>query len=386
MPTNPTVEYQLTEEEYRKAKTIQEKIKALENMLAKAPKHKSSENLLSQIKQKLAKFRGLLEKEKTKAKGKQLTIKKEGAARVVLIGIANSGKSLLLSRLTNAKPLVSEAEYTTKQPEIGVIDYEGVKLQIIEIPPLFKECIYRYGEFFGLIRTSELILALLDSTKNIEEQHSLIKSELEGAQIKINIKKPNIKIRKEGSGGISFIGENYLKAEKEDALALLRNLGIINATISLYENTSIETLADAANQPLVCLPCIFIFNKCDISEENCPSNNYICISAQTGRGIESLKQKIWDSLELIRVFTKSPGKEKDFPPIALKKESTIQTLAQSIHKDFMRKFRKTDRKGKMITAKAWARVWGSSARFPGVRVGFDHMLEDGDIVEMHMAK
>ena len=162
MPINADVEYYIAESDYRDAKTTDEKIAALEKMIRLAPKHKGAHTLLAQLKKKLS----VLKKESAKAKaaaGKRpkFVIKKEGAAQVCVLGMTNSGKSLLLRTLTNANVKVGEYPFTTKQPAIGMMDYEGVKIQLVEIPATFD------AESMSIVRTCDLIMLLLDATKEL---------------------------------------------------------------------------------------------------------------------------------------------------------------------------------------------------------------------------
>ncbi len=276
MPVNAGVQYQLAEEEYRSANTIEEKLKALEKMYATCPKHKSSERLEQEIKGKISKFKKLLEKEKSKKKSTQkISIKKEGAATIVLVGTVNSGKSTLLNKLTNAKARVAEYEFTTKMPEVGILDYKGIKIQVIEIPAIvenFKNTLNGLM-FLSIVRSADLIVLLFKTPKEKE----LLDKELY-----------NISIRK------------------------------------------------------------IIYNN----EEN-------------------FKEIIWNNLDIIKVYTKMPGKKVSYPPVALKKNSCIEDLAEIVHKDFIQKFR-------------FARVWGKSAKFDGQLSGIKHKLEDDDIVELHL--
>src|SRR3989338_5488025 len=141
MPVNPGIDFKLAEEEYRKASIDSEKLKALEHMYATCPKHKGTGPILKEIKTKISKLREKIEKSrKQKSGGYSYHIKKEGAAQIILVGITNSGKSSLLSQLTNSKPEIANYEYTTKQPEIGTMDHHGIKLQIIEFPAIFEDC------------------------------------------------------------------------------------------------------------------------------------------------------------------------------------------------------------------------------------------------------
>ena len=276
MPVNPGLEYQKAERKYAEARTMQEKMIALSEMLRTVPKHKSSESLQAEIKSKIAKYKTLSEKEKQAKRGKsKFSIKKESAATIVLVGKTNSGKSTLLNRLTNKNVEVASYPFTTKSPEIATMDYKGVKLQLIEIPAVVKNFYQtRNGPaFLSIIRMADLILLLY---KNKVEKN-LVLNELEG----------------------------------------------INVKILEYKNQ------------------------------------------------ENIRDLIWKELGLIKVYTKSPGKEKDFPPISIKKDSTIKDIALNIHKDFIRKFK-------------FARVWGSSVKFNGSQVSLNHILKDEDIVELHL--
>ncbi len=139
MATNVGFSYQRAEEEYRSASTSEEKLKCLQKMLREVPKHKSSEALQKQIKERIAKLKGFMDKQKKASKGGySLAVKKEGSAQIVLIGMTNSGKSTLLHELTGARVEIADYKFTTKKPEIGIFDYKGVKLQIVEIPAIVK--------------------------------------------------------------------------------------------------------------------------------------------------------------------------------------------------------------------------------------------------------
>nr|MBA4405264.1 GTP-binding protein [Nanoarchaeum sp.] len=184
MPTNAGFEYQRLEKEYPSAKTIVEKIAILQKMLEVGPKHKGAEKLRNDIKKKISKYKGLLDREKRLSKGGSrggLSIKKEGAARIVLIGATNTGKSTLLSRITNAKPEIAEYEYTTRKPEVATMDYHGVMLQVIEIPAITKDYLEkeRGPAYLGVVRDADLIVIVSRSREDIK----LVKDELEEAGI-----------------------------------------------------------------------------------------------------------------------------------------------------------------------------------------------------------
>jgi len=168
MPINADVEYYLAEEDYRDAKTTDEKILALEKMIKLAPKHKSAHTLMMQLKKRMAALKKDAAKAKAAAsKRPKFVIKKEGAAQVCILGLTNSGKSTLLRALTNANVEVGEYPFTTKTPAMGMMDYEGVKIQLIEIPSTFD------AESMSIARTCDLLLFLLDATKDMAQLDEL---------------------------------------------------------------------------------------------------------------------------------------------------------------------------------------------------------------------
>jgi len=278
MATNATPQFYKAQIKFTEATTPADKLKALQEMLKLCPKHKSAESLLSEIKQKIARYKDMLQKEKlTKKKGKNLSIKKEGAAQICIIGPTNTGKSTLLYELTKAEVDIAAYPFTTRKPIIGTMDYEGIKLQTIEIPALTKDTYSQPNgpTYLGIIRQADLLIYMYNNEKELE----LIKSELKGNDIKVK-------------------------------------------------------------------PILYPKNKDDI------------------------KREIWIRLNLIKISTKQPGKKPTYPPLALKKDSTVKDFAEHVHRDFSKKFK-------------FARVWGESVKHNSMKCGLKHILKEGDIVELH---
>lgn len=368
MPINASHEYVDAEKKYHLAETPQDKLKALEHMLRTAPAHKGAEVLRSELKNRLARMKSRLEKQQAiKGKGSGITIKKEGSAQIAIISLTNAGKSMLLSKLTNAKPEIAEHEFTTTKIEMGIMDNGGVKIQTLEIPAVYKDFAHKGlgPSYFSVIRNVDLIVILLDLTKNVEEQKAIIENEFDKAQIRLNREAPPVIIRRAASGGIAFIGKAYLKADMEDAMRMFRENAIHNAEVEFYDYATIEDLTDALNESIEYKTALYVYNKSDLI----PRKDGV--SAKTGEGLDDLRKKIWQKLRLVKVFTKMPGKPKDWPPIALDVGSDIRDLAIFVHKDFVKRFK-------------FARIWGKSARFAGQRIGLDHELADDDIVEFHL--
>ncbi len=270
MPANVTVDYVKAEEKYRNARTKVEKIRALEEMLATIPKHKGTEKMQSQIKSKLSKLKQQTEK---KLGRRVSTIPKEGDAQICILGLTQSGKSTLLSKLTNARPDISSRPFTTIRPEVGTLEYKGVRIQLIEIPSTFQPV------HMSIAQNTDGIILIY---KDLRE-----KKRLEEVLTEFRVYKPRVDIT----------------------------------------------------------------GKIELSE---------------------LKKRIWDILRLIRVYSKEPGKNPSQRPIVLREYSTVEDVARKVHKDFIKYFK-------------FARIWGKSAKFPGEKIGLDHKLEDGDIVEIHQS-
>ncbi len=184
MPINAGFEYSLAEQEVHKAKNPKEKLKALQKLLSVAPSHKSAEKLRSGIKQKIAKLREQIETQgKKKGRGKSLSIKKEGAAQVCLVGTTQSGKSTFLNKITNVHAKTTEHPFTTINPEIGTLDYKGIKLQIIEMPAVTRDFIMQEkgGIYLGIIKQCDLIVVF---GRN-KEEINLVLNELRENEVKI---------------------------------------------------------------------------------------------------------------------------------------------------------------------------------------------------------
>jgi hypothetical protein len=181
MPTNVTIDYAKAQEKYINARTREEKIAALEEMIKEAPSHKGGENLRKELKQRLAKLR---EQKKAKSSRRSL-ITKEGDAQVCILGLTQTGKSTLLSKLTNAKPEISNHPFTTTKPEIGTCEFEGVKIQMIEIPSNFKPM------FMSIVQSSDGMVLIYRNENELKE----LKSILSGFRIYI----PSIEIKQNNS-------------------------------------------------------------------------------------------------------------------------------------------------------------------------------------------
>jgi len=300
MPINAGHEFFEAEKKYLSADSPEEKIFWLEEMIRKAPKHKGSENLLAELKTRLKKFKAQQEKSKKSGRGKK-GIRKEGY-QVLLIGKTNSGNSCLLKAMTNANPKIAEHLFTTKEPEIGTMEYEGVKAQMIDMPAVGYE-----GFDFGLLHGADLLLLVVEDLEDLED-----------------LKK-------------------YEERNRGDRIV------VVNKIDKLNDNEKRKLDAKCRAKRL---------------------KDYILVSCQENKGIDKLKEMVFDKMDVIRVYTKEPGKTSTKLPIVMESGATVKDVAEKILKGFSRQIKEI-------------RLTGPSGKFANQKVGLSHKLKDKDIVEFH---
>jgi small GTP-binding protein len=324
MPANLPPHYFEAEKNFREAKDPLEKIAALEEMLAIMPKHKGTDHLRAELRSRIAKLTQQAAR-KSGARRASMAIEKEGAAQVAVVGLPNAGKSQLVATVTNASPPAAEYPFTTHSATPGMMDFENIKIQMIDTPPLAPQAIQFWLP--PLLRKADALLVMVDLSQDPLEQMESIVSQLE---------KMRIIIGDAGAGSESTVWH-------QKALIIGNKLDL-----------------DGAAQNFEALKA-----EC---EGQFP---VIAVSARQGTNLEELKRKIYEVLDIIRVYTKVPGKKPDFTdPIVVARGSTLADAAAEVHKDFAANMK-------------YARIWGSG-KHDGVMARRDHILEDGDIIELHL--
>lgn len=328
MPTNLPPEYYRAEQAVREAESASAKIAALEEMMSTIPKHKGTDKLRAELRRKISKLK--IDQQKKKGAGKhesEFHIEKEGAGRVIITGAANVGKSSILAALTHATPVISEAPYSTWTPLPGMMMIDDIQVQLIDTPPLTKE--HAQPEMFDLIRSADLILIVVDLQATPFQQ-------------------------------------------LEDSLNLLNEHKIIPKQRESETNDE---------RRIQFIPVLVLVNKDD--DDQCDEDfkvfnelleielPLVPISITNKRNFEKLKFRIFESLEIIRIYSKPPGKEADLTkPFVVKKNTTLEEFAGKVHHDFQQKLKT-------------ARVWGNNV-YDGQLVGKEYVLQDKDIVELHL--
>jgi ribosome-interacting GTPase 1 len=328
MPANLTPQYHEADRRFKEAKTPEEKVAALEEMMAVIPKHKGTEHLRGDLKRRYAKLKAEIDQARHRRGGFSFSVDKEGAGQVVLVGPPNAGKSTLVAGLTKAQTEVGEYPFTTRRPIAGMMPFINIQIQLVDLPAISET--YMEAWVPSLVRPADLVLLLADlGSPTVLEDFERALQILERGKLHF----------------VSSVGTSAAEPgiARKPAILVANKIDLPGATDSLEVLRSLY----AARFPVT------------------------AISAQTAQGFESLKRAIYDGLRIVRVYSKPPGKDPSMQsPVVLPLGSTIVEMAADIHKDFAQQLK-------------YARVWGSS-KFDGQRVQRDYVVQEGDIIELHI--
>jgi len=372
------------------AKNPQEKIEKIEEFLSLVPKHKGTEKLCAQAKRQMALLRKEIIEKKQRRIGKggpKFFLEKEGAAQIVILGLTKVGRSSLLGAITNAKVDVSDYPYTTREPIPGMLRYKDLQFQIIEAPALSEGSggdQFRDIQTLALARNADGLLLMVDLSQDPSKQLSLIISELGKARIIVYKPRARVEVEKQhmGTGLRIIVIGRLLDCKLKDVETLLKSYRVSDGVVKIYGEATLDDVEDAIFESTIYRPAIVIANKTDIPKAEKKlqelkdivgsETRIISVSCKTRVGLESLGKEIFESLSIIRVYSKEPNKREHSPkPFILRKGATVLDVAKHIHSDFYKQF-------------AYAKVWAKRLVFSPQKVGLSFPLEDGDIVELHI--
>jgi hypothetical protein len=330
MPANLPPQYNKVEEEFRKASTPADRLEKLQEMFRLLPKHKGTEKLQSDLKKRISRARDEIEGARTAGKkgGVSYRVPREGAGQVVLVGAPNAGKSAMLAALTNARPEVAPYPFTTRTPQPGIMHWEDVPVQLVDLPPITAEFFEPWVT--SLIRSADATLLVADlASDDIADATETVLARL-------------AEVHTELVGTLPYDVE-------DEAVQHVKTLLVAN-------KVDAEGAADRLEV---------------IREWFSPRFPIVPISVERREGLDALRRATYDLLGVLRVYTKVPGKPADrSKPFTVPIGSTVVDLAREIHRDFEHTLK-------------FARIWGTGV-FEGQTVKRDHELHDADVVELHL--
>lgn len=322
MPANLTPQYRAAEAKFKAARSSDEKRLALEEMLATLPKHKGTEKMQAELRRRMARLRQE-DESRSQKRSHAIKVEPEGAAQVVLLGPPNSGKSQMLGSLTRAEPAVADYPFTTTRPQPGMLQFEDVQIQLVDLPPIAREHLDPWLP--GLVRGADAAILVVDPT----------------------------------------------------SAAVPDDVEVVRERLAAQRIPLVGALPEDADPRDIPLPTLVVFSKADrarqedieILEELYGAFPSVRLSALRHIGFEAFKVALWKRLQLVRVYSKPPGKPADIKePFVLPEGSTLLDLAEHIHRE-------------IAASLQFARLWGG--KLDGQRVARDFELRDRDIVEIH---
>jgi len=356
MPTNVTPEYKRAKEQFQKARDSTERLTWLKEMLRTVPKHKGTDHLQAEIKTRIKQAtEELAGPKKGAAKtGPVHTVRPEGAAQIALIGPPNSGKSSLHGRLTGSHAEVGPYPHTTHTPLPGMLAYEDIHFQLVDLPPVSST--YMETWMPNAVQPARAALLVVDlAAPACVENVEAIKDRLDQKRISLTARWPgkidprdlDVAPADENAGG-TFTDSPETFEDDDPFRTHIPTLLVANKIDLRWDPEEIAVLEDLAG---VRFPAL-------------------AVSTETGAGLDRLARVLFHGLAIVRVYTKAPGRppEKDRPFTCFKGDTVID-VARLVHRDLAESLK-------------FARVWGS-AKYDGQRVGKDHVLSDGDVVELH---
>ncbi|MGD8538212.1 MAG: 50S ribosome-binding GTPase [Candidatus Aminicenantes bacterium] len=329
MPANLPPQYFEKEKELKTARTAEEKIAIMEELLSIIPKHKGTEKLQALYKTKISKLRSQSQKKgATTRHGPTFHVDKSGAGQVILIGLPNSGKSSLIKALTNANPDIGNYPFTTHSPSPAMMMFENIQIQLIDTPPITPEYFEPWQA--ELIKSADAVLLVIDlGSQNLEKDLKDLRDKLKEKNIALVPDERDI--------------------SDEEKYFIKRTLVVANKTDLPESETNVTVL------------------KSNLDSDY----NIIPISALEETGLDELKNRIFAMLKIVRVYSKMPGKKVDKKdPYVFQVGDTLMDMAKTVHKDFSQKLK-------------FARIWGEG-KYQGQKVNHDYVLKDEDIIELHI--
>lgn len=351
MPANLSPEYKRAEQAFRIAREPRERLDCLKEMLRTIPRHKGTEHLQADIKSRIRELTAEIGGTHAGTAHRHPThvVRHEGAAQICLIGPPNSGKSALHAALTGSKATVGAFPGTTREPLPGMLHFEDITFQIVDLPPISRGRMEPWMS--GLLQTADAAWLVVDLADPECAEHVLtVCAELAEHRITLTDRWPGREGDRKAGDSPSTPGGSECRIE------------------------------DASNSLTAELPTLLVANKSDLDPgadevsvlEELAGVRFpaFAVSVRSGQSIDRLAPFVFSGLGIVRVYTKPPGQPPNRTrPFIVRQGSTMSDVARLVHQDVAQSLK-------------FARLWGSGA-FDGQQVGPDHAVADGDVVELH---
>jgi len=366
-----------------------EKIATLELEISRTQKNKATAKHLGDLKAKLCAARRELLSPSSGGGGKQdgFEVQRFGDSRLALIGFPSVGKSSLLTALTGVESEAAAYEFTTLTCIPGVINYNDCKIQLLDLPGIIMGAAQGKGrgrQVISTARSADMIIMVLDATKD-DQQRILLTKELNDVGIRLNKTRPKISVTKTKAGGYKFNATVPLtELSSEVCYSILHQYKIFNVDVVVHEDASIDdfidVLEEAGSAPRKYCKCLYVYNKIDMLsisqvEELARQEYTVVISVFKKLNLDGLLERVWQELDLRRIYTKKKGLFPDFEePIVLTvqrgdKTFTVQNAVSLLHKSILDEFKS-------------ALVWGNSVKASPQVCGLKHELQDEDVMQI----
>jgi ribosome-interacting GTPase 1 len=360
--------------------SIEDEIRQIEEEIKKTQYNKATEHHIGRLKAKMAKLEKTKEERAGRGGGTGFFIKKGAYPSIALVGPPSVGKSSILNSITDAESKIGSFDFTTLSIVPGIMEYEGMKFRILDLPGIIEgahEGKGRGREVISVLRGVELILIILDPYKY---EPGYIVYELGRAGIRVNQKPPRMSVTVKDRGGINILTVGGIKVDEELFQSIAREFGIVNADIVIGQAMSPERFIDGLLGNRAYIPAVFVLNKSDLPEfrdayEYLVAGGYdpLPVSTSSGENILQLKRKIAEKMTMMRVFLDSHRGTGDGEPMIMREGSTVEDVCRLLHTDFVEKFK-------------FATIVGPSVKYPNQRVGLDHAIKDGDRLSIFLKK
>ncbi|MHA1937955.1 MAG: GTPase [Candidatus Thorarchaeota archaeon] len=389
MPTNVTPEFDRQRQIYEDTDDLAQRIVELEKLLSLAPRHKGGERMVGDYRKKLAILKAKLEKQREQDRARkgargaeEGVIRKEGAGQVCLLGVTNSGKSTIINSVTNAELDVGDYPFTTPIPTPAMLTLEDINIQLVEIPGLFDG--FRESgmgrQALAVARNTDCIALIVDLSQDIDMQMNIILNELDGARVRLNREQSAVRIERVGLGGHMIYGAQNYQGDIEEVREYLRARRISNVIVRFHQPATFEQLVDAMDASVAYVRALVVATKGDLPgsedrfaeliEKYGERFEIIPISAETRENLDGMNWALYDHLDILRVYTKIPGKRREDKPIVLPEGAIVEDAAAKVHKElFVERFRA-------------AVIFRANDKIKRRQVGLGYPLEDGDVLQL----